>query len=476
MTSFFRNKKTLIALSVVLLLMIFFITKVTGKKGDTLPFALAKKRSFAIEVYTTGEIDAEKSITICSRLKGEACKLIELIPDGMSVNTHDVIARVDPSPFEDKIHDLQMKIQEQALKVEALAKNREREQAQSRFDIDNASLEVEASVMELRKVKESDAPLEQSRLKNAMMKAENKYEEIQCYHNELKEMSKDEQFAIGELLQCKKQLEQEREAWETAKLQYENFIQYIKPSMIAKAELNLKKAVSRQKDVEAAALYRAAAADITLNQAEGYLTLLNTSLRIAERELELTVIKAPSPGIIVHRSEFRDGKRRKPLLGDQLMRNQSLLEIPDLRRLIVRTKVREMDLHRVNVGKEATIEVDAFPGQIFTGKIVHLGALAQVEIGAISKEKHFEVTVALDPNESHLRPGMTARVTLISGKVDQALSIPSHAVFIQDRKTFCYRPDKSRQEIVTAPGNEQWTIITSGLEEGMAVLLYPPDE
>lgn len=479
--NFFSSfKRTLLVISAAFFLLVIFIFSFRTSPDQQLLTSQAKKRSFSVEVFSTGEVDAEHSITVSSMLKGDQCKLIELIPDGVTVDAGEVIARVDPTPFEDKIEDLKMKIAEQALKVQTMAKNLEREQAQAQYEIESILFEVEAAKLEQHKVKEGDVPLEKAKMRSAMVKAKTKYEELERYGEELKKLgAEEEQFAVGECLQCQRDIEQEKEAYETAKMQYENFIQFVEPSMVSKAEINLKKVISKQKDVESMTAYRLMASEIGLEQARQALKQLRAMLHEAERDLERTVIKAPGPGIIVQRMEFRGGKRRKPMLGDQLMRNQPLLEIPDLRSMIVRTKVREFDLHRIAIGKEAAVEVDAFPGRVFMGKVSHIGALAQFDHTENSREKFFDVTIALSRVDDRVRPGMTSRVTIYSENVQDALTVPAHAVFIKDRKYFCRTATEyggwEERCVEIAPGNEQWAIITAGLEEGENVLLCGPE-
>ena len=81
--------------------------------------------------------------------------------------------------------------------------------------------------------------------------------------------------------------------------------------------------------------------------AEGALTAARSSLEIARAELEKTTITAPIAGIAVLRDEFRNGEKRKPMVGDTVWQNQPLLDLPDLSSMVVKTLVREVDLHKV---------------------------------------------------------------------------------------------------------------------------------
>lgn len=436
-----------------------------------------KKRSFAINVCTTGEIDAWRSTTIASSLHGDMSKLIELIADGSPVNKGDIIAKIDPTPFEERVNDIRLKIQDQTLKILALEQALEREKQQVSYEKECIEFEIESCQLELDRIKNGEGPLEISRLKSQFLKEKSKYEELLAYQGDLEQLVKRKNLPPGELIQCQKQLEQEKEAYCVAEQQYENYVKFVYPSSIKKADVNLKKAIAKKRETENVGEYRIASAAIVLDQANKQLEMLQKQSHNSENELFNTIISSPSTGIVVHRAEFRGGQKRKPQMGDMLMKNQPLIEIPDLSLMIVRTKLREMDLHKVDVGKPASVEVDAFPGKIFSGEVTYLGTLAQLDNTGASKEKAFEMLVQLTDKDTRLRPGMTARVIIHSKIIDQELSIPAHAVFYSNNKYFCYVLNSkgySKKEIEVTPANDQWVLVSRGLSEGDEVLLSPP--
>jgi len=478
LTSFLMKKSKIVFCAALfpVIFYLFFWDRSGSKQADIL-LATAKERSFVVEVHSCGEIDAGQSTMVSSSLRGDMAKLIELIPDGTPVKRGDVIARIDATPFEEKIQDILLKIQDQKLKVKGLSQAYQREKSQVGYEQECVQFEVESCELELDRIKNGEGPFEISRLNSALTKAKSKYEELLNYQKELEGLILGSEFPPGELVQCEKQIEQEKEAYLLAKKQYENYVQFVYPSAVKKAEVSLRKAISKQKEAQNIGTYRVASAKIALDQAIQYLEVLKRQRHAGENELLQTTISSPSPGIIVHRLEFRAGSKRKPQLGDMLMKNQPLLEIPDLSSMIVRTKIREMDLHKVEVGKSATIEVDAFPGKAFSGEVVYLGTLAKREHANGYREKAFEMTVRLTEKDSRLRPGMTARVTIHSDTVKDKLTIPSHAVFLSDNKYLCYcvtLKGYEKKEVKISPGNDQWIVVAEGLTKGDTVLLTPP--
>ena len=62
--------------------------------------------------------------------------------------------------------------------------------------------------------------------------------------------------------------------------------------------------------------------------------------------------------------------------------------------MIVKTKVREIDLHKIAIGKEALIEVDAYPELQLKGFVSSIGILAVSDGGRSSDEKFFDQCLA----------------------------------------------------------------------------------
>jgi HlyD family secretion protein len=146
--------------------------------------------------------------------------------------------------------------------------------------------------------------------------------------------------------------------------------------------------------------------------------------------------------------------------------------------MIVKTRVREVDLFKVEVGKKATIEVDAYPQLSFNGTIISLGVLALTDIGRASEEKYFEVRIALDQTDSRLRPGMTARVSIHAQEAHNVLTLPLYSIFEDNKKNYCYvithDNNSEKRELQLGICNEQWAEIRAGLQEGEQVSLLNP--
>jgi len=281
----------------------------------------------------------------------------------------------------------------------------------------------------------------------------------------------------SELIQAKKKLNEEHESYEMAKLEFDTYVTYVHPMQVEKAQTALSRATSKLEEATRMGDIKVARDTAVLEHAKHELSVQHNNLGYAKYVLSLTEIKAPAPGIVVLREDFRNGQRRKPRVGDVLIRNQPILDLPDLDSMMVKTKVREADLYKIEVGKTANIVVDAYPQMNLQGKVLSIGVLALADVSRMGDEKYFDVQVGIDKSDPRLRPGMTARLVVMADKIDNKLAIPVHAVFDKEGQNFCYvaKGDKYvMRPVELGTGNEHWVHVKSGLEENEQVSLTLP--
>ena len=226
--------------------------------------------------------------------------------------------------------------------------------------------------------------------------------------------------------------------------------------------------------------YKVAKVAATLIQIKGKLRSAEVSLQQARKELEKTVIYAPFGGIVIHYETFREGRKRKPREGDSVIMNQPILYLPDISRMIVKTKVREVDLHKIELGQKGIVQVDAYPDTDLKGTLIFIGALAAKNDSVVGQEKYFQVVFEVDENDNRLRPGMTARISIIADKVSQVLVVPVQAIFDEDGSSVAYVWKKyngfETREVAVGRQNEDFAEILGGLSKGEKVSMIRPEE
>jgi membrane fusion protein (multidrug efflux system) len=174
----------------------------------------------------------------------------------------------------------------------------------------------------------------------------------------------------------------------------------------------------RQTFDDTEARYQAALAQLDLARAQ----FEQAKARLDELRINLsnTVIASPVNGFI--------GKRYLDP-GAAVSPNAPVVSVVAIDTVRMIANVVEKDVKRLSVGMPALVEVDAFPGQKFTGRI---GRIAPV-FDPQTRTAEMEIEV---PNPGYrLKPGMYARVDLTIDSRENALTVPSNAVVDFEGKT-----------------------------------------
>lgn len=128
-----------------------------------------------------------------------------------------------------------------------------------------------------------------------------------------------------------------------------------------------------------------------------------------------------------------------------------LYTVADMSRLWVMLNAYESDLAWLRYGQEAEIKTEAYPGEIFVGRISFIDPVLD------SKSRTVKIRVNLDNTRGMLKPGMLvssiihSHVTAAGKVMDAALSgkwiCPMHPEVIKDKKGKC---DTCEMDLVTA--------------------------
>ncbi len=441
--------------------------------------AIVERRDFDIKVNTIGVLDTARSRMIASAVRGDKGKIVYLINDGAKVGEGDVLARLDPTPFEEEAARLTGEVLSRESAVNALEQVLEWEKSDYERQIETSEFNMRTAELELEKIQKGEGPLQSAQYKSEMDKANQEHTRYASYLKDLEELKEKGYIQQNEITQAKEKTANFKEAYELAKEKYLNYKNHVLPSVIETNRTKVKKANMELEQAKKEGIFKIAKAMAELKKARHELETAKTTLRQARDELDKTVIRAPIPGIAILYEIFRDAQKRKPRIGDTVWQNQPLLYLPDISSMIVKTQVREVDLYKVTIGQKAAVQVDAYPDVLFDGEVASIGILADVAEGERGGEKYFQLIVSIKGEDARLKPGMTVRVSIKSNIVKNALSIPIHAVFNEDGRKYCYVSTENglkKIEVSTGKQNEDVVEILSGLKKGDRVSLVKPTD
>ena len=191
-----------------------------------------------------------------------------------------------------------------------------------------------------------------------------------------------------------------------------------------------------------------------------------------EEVLSSFTIKAPSPGMVIYKKDWRGIKRKAGSMITSF--DRVVATLPDLSSMMSRIYVSEIDISRVKKGQNVTVVVDAFPKKTFQGVIATVANIGDKLPNTDSKV--FEVLIKIGETDPLLRPSMTTSNKVTINTYYSVTSVPTECVQAEDDSIpFVYTKRGTKQIVLLGVSNEKNIIIEKGLKPGEDIYLATPE-
>lgn len=268
-----------------------------------------------------------------------------------------------------------------------------------------------------------------------------------------------------EITQAEQLVRQTKASWETSldnhmrlkNLKERNFIsqQRLDEAMLqlthseagyrsASEKLTLLKKGARQEDRDA---LRA-----RIRQAEA-------AVRLAELHLNNTIIHAPISGVISER--FLDQ-------GALVNTTTPIMKIVAMDKVKVVVQVVERELAHLKCGALADIQVDAYGEEVFRGELICINPTVNLESRTV------DVEIRVDNKDHRLKPGMFARVSIVTQRRDGVLLLSKDWLVRQSAtpQVFVNENGKASRRVVSlGVEGEQHVEVLKGLQAGEEIIV-----
>lgn len=221
--------------------------------------------------------------------------------------------------------------------------------------------------------------------------------------------------------------------------------------LVSQAEFDLRQAqaANAERQVESA-----------LNAAEQQrqsLAAANARVTLAQKALADTVVRAPFAGVV---------SERLVSVGDYVTRGTKVASVMRVNPLRVELTVPAQYIAAVREGLAVDLEVDALPGQTFTGRVRYVSPDVRAESRALLVE-------AVVPNDDGvLKPGLFVAARIEAATPSTGLVIPASAVqtISGTSRVYLVVGDRLEERIVTLGQSVGDLVeVTGGLEAGSVV-------
>ena len=197
----------------------------------------------------------------------------------------------------------------------------------------------------------------------------------------------------------------------------------------------------------------------SLHQAEANVEIWSATLENSRANLNYCTIYSPIDGVVISR-KLDVGQTVAAAFNTPVL----FTIANDLTKMNIDASVSESDIGQVKAGQTAEFTVDAFPDDVFQGKVVQV----RKSPSTVNNVVTYDTVIAVDNSDQKLFPGMTADVSILVAERKNILKIPNAALrFIPpdgvkvDGFNGLASTNQTTASLVTAP-NQRVVYVSSG--------------
>ena len=197
----------------------------------------------------------------------------------------------------------------------------------------------------------------------------------------------------------------------------------------------------------------------SLHQAEANVEIWSATLENSRANLNYCTIYSPIDGVVISR-KLDVGQTVAAAFNTPVL----FTIANDLTKMNIDASVSESDIGQVKAGQTAEFTVDAFPDDVFQGKVVQV----RKSPSTVNNVVTYDTVIAVDNPDQKLFPGMTADVSILVAERKNILKIPNAALrFIPpdgvkvDGVNGSASTNQTTASLVTAP-NQRVVYVSSG--------------
>lgn len=154
--------------------------------------------------------------------------------------------------------------------------------------------------------------------------------------------------------------------------------------------------------------------------------------------------------------------------GESISPQEPIGIVADISKVRIEVSVDERFAGRLTIGQSATVSVDAYPDDIFEGKVTSIAEIID------PASRTFPIDITADNPHRKLKPGMFARTKVILDEKKDVPVIEKSAVEIANGEKYVFTASggvASRTKITLGIDQGPWAEVTSGVNVGDLVVV-----
>lgn len=176
------------------------------------------------------------------------------------------------------------------------------------------------------------------------------------------------------------------------------------------------------KSNDGAAQAAVSSAQAAVSQASAQVAQKSAAVQVAQTNVNNTIIRSPIDGVVINRAVDVGQTVAASLQAPNLF---SIAQ--DLGKMQVDVSTDESDVGQIKVGQEVSFKVDAFPKDVFHGRVVQI----RMNPTTVQNVVTYDTVVDFDNADTKLFPGMTAYISVPVAQASNVVTIPNAALRYQ---------------------------------------------
>jgi HlyD family secretion protein len=215
---------------------------------------------------------------------------------------------------------------------------------------------------------------------------------------------------------AKAELQKAAATAEQTQADYARTVMLAKEGVMSQQQLEVSKA---NNDAAQAAVSSAKAA---VAQANAQVAQKSAAVQVAQTNVNNTIIRSPIDGVVINRAVDVGVTVAASLQAPNLF---SIAQ--DLGKMQVDVSTDESDVGQIKVGQDVSFKVDAFPKDVFRGRVVQV----RMNPTTVQNVVTYDTVVAFNNPDGKLFPGMTAYISIPVAEASNVVEIPNAALRYQ---------------------------------------------
>ncbi len=417
-------------------------------------------KDLTLRIPASGKVEPIQSVNISPKNPGRLREL--LVEQGQKVRQGQVLAIMENKDLQAQYARAQADYKQAKARLdEALAGNRKGDILQGRARLAQAESRLqEATLSNPEQIAQGESQIEAASARLDLAEERTKRYQTLWQQGAISEDQYQETFteyrnAKASLDEAQRRLQQEKrtEAPEISQLE----------AQVAEARAALEELEKGSRAEEVAQFQAAAEA-------------AQAQVQAAKVNLDDTLLKAPFDGIITQKYATEGSFVTPTTSASSTASATSTSVIALAKGLEVTAKVPEVDVGQLKLGQPVEVVADAYPDQVFQGRVKLVAPEAIEEQNVTS----FQVKINLLAGQEELKSGMNVDVTFLGEEIEEALVVPTVAIVTEGGKTGVYVPlnDKKSEfkPVTTGITIDDQTQILSGIKKGARVYIDQPED